>query len=137
MRRIFVDSSFLIALFDDRDQWHSAAAERYASLRGVQLVTTDGVITEFLAHISRRRNEMRLVAVRQVQRWRRSEDQSVVVVRQSDDHFERGLALFGARADKSYSLVDCIAMIVMDDMGVREVLTFDIDFRQAGYVVLP
>ena len=103
----------------------------------MQLVTTDGVLTEFLAHVSRRRNALRSAAAAQVQRWRRSPDEWLVIVRQSEDHFDQGLSLYASRTDKSYSLVDCVSMVVMDEMGIREVLTFDIDFRQAGYVVLP
>ena len=35
------------------------------------------------------------------------------------------------------SLTDCTSFEIMDDLKMREAFTFDEDFRQAGYRVLP
>ena len=48
----------------------------------------------------------------------------------------RGLALFGARPDKSWSLTDCISFVVMAERGITEALTGDHHFEQAGYRAL-
>ena len=39
-------------------------------------------------------------------------------------------------ADKKWGLVDCISFVVMREAGLSEVLTFDQDFEQAGFMVL-
>ena len=50
--------------------------------------------------------------------------------------FLRGLELYERRADKAYSLVDCISMNSMRDEGITEILTSDHHFAQEGYTVL-
>ena len=44
--------------------------------------------------------------------------------------------VYGQRLDKGYSLTDCISMIVMEQMGITEVLTYDKHFAQEGFTLL-
>jgi predicted nucleic acid-binding protein len=44
--------------------------------------------------------------------------------------------LYGQRADKSWSLTDCISFAVMEARGIRQALTADHHFTQAGFVAL-
>ena len=46
------------------------------------------------------------------------------------------MALYGARPDKGYSLVDCISMEAMRREGLTEVLTNDRHFEQEGFRTL-
>ena len=46
---------------------------------------------------------------------------------------ERGLALYRARPDKAWSLIDCISFMVMTERGITEALTGDHHFEQAGF----
>lgn len=39
--------------------------------------------------------------------------------------------------DKSYSFTDCLSFLVMERLGIQQVLTFDKHFIQAGFKVLP
>jgi uncharacterized protein len=50
--------------------------------------------------------------------------------------YERGLALYAARPDKSWSLTDCISFEVMTELGLTEALTADHHFEQAGFRAL-
>jgi predicted nucleic acid-binding protein len=63
-------------------------------------------------------------------------DPSVEVMTQSHESFLAGLALYERRADKQYSLVDCISMNVMRQRRIREILTHDRHFEQEGFVRL-
>lgn len=58
------------------------------------------------------------------------------MVAQSHESFLAGLTLYERRPDKQYSLVDCISMNVMRQMGVHEILTHDRHFSQEGFVRL-
>ena len=42
------------------------------------------------------------------------------------------VALFTDRADKGWSLTDCLSFIVMGRRNIREALTVDHHFQQAG-----
>jgi uncharacterized protein len=44
--------------------------------------------------------------------------------------------LFNHRPDKDWSLTDCVSFVVMDDMGLREALSPDHHFEQAGFAIL-
>ena len=49
MRRVFADAQYWVAILNDQDQSHSAAQAVSLTLRGVNIVTTEEVITEVSA----------------------------------------------------------------------------------------
>jgi len=58
-------------------------------------------------------------------------------VRSLDDELLAcGMALYGRRSDKMWSLADCISFVVMDQEGPTDALTGDHHFEQAGFVAL-
>ncbi len=46
-------------------------------------------------------------------------------------------ALFFRHRDKDYSFTDCSSFVVMRELRLKEALTTDRHFRQAGFGVLP
>lgn len=100
----------------------------------VRLVTTDEVLTEFLAALSRAGPALRLGAARVVRTI--LANPNVRVVPQSRESFRKGLERYQARSDKSYSLQDCVSMNVMEVESITEVLTNDRHFAQEGFNVL-
>jgi uncharacterized protein len=50
--------------------------------------------------------------------------------------YRAGFDLFAARADKAWSLTDCISFAVMTQRGLSEALTADHHFEQAGFRAL-
>jgi len=58
------------------------------------------------------------------------------VILLSTEVFSRGLLLFDSRADKEWSLTDCISFVVMEDRGLTDALTADHHFEQAGFRAL-
>jgi predicted nucleic acid-binding protein len=50
MRRVFADTSYWIALLNDRDQGHAAARAISQTLPQPGIVTTQEVLTYFCAH---------------------------------------------------------------------------------------
>ena len=134
MSAVFVDASYFIALFLPRDQWREVAQEARRSLGEVELVTTDEILTEFLAAISKSGPVPRELAAAAVQEMLRYG--TIRVIPQTRPSFLDGLHRFQRRPDKNYSLQDCIAMNVMDAEGITEVLTSDHNFEQEGFTIL-
>jgi len=50
--------------------------------------------------------------------------------------FDAALRRYRARPDKTYSLVDCHSMVLMEERRITQVLTADDHFRQAGFTCL-
>lgn len=63
-------------------------------------------------------------------------DAKVTVIPADRSWFERGVDLYRRRPDKEWSLTDCISFVVMEEEEIREALTADAHFEQAGFVAL-
>jgi hypothetical protein len=50
--------------------------------------------------------------------------------------FGRACGWLRDRPDKDWSLTDCISFVVMEDENIKEALTADHHFEQAGFVAL-
>jgi predicted nucleic acid-binding protein len=50
--------------------------------------------------------------------------------------YDEGIDLFNRRADKQWSLTDCISFAAMKRESIIEALTGDHHFEQAGFVAL-
>lgn len=131
MSRVFADTSYYLALVNPRDVFHPAACALTADFDG-ELVTTAWVITElgnFLATGSNRRVFVDLLADLR-------SDNRVTILPPTTPGLEEGLALYGRRADKDWSVTDCISFVAVEQQGLREAFTTDHHFAQAGFQVL-
>jgi predicted nucleic acid-binding protein len=131
MRTVFADTYYFLALLDSREKQHAAAlsASRDSALR---IVTTEWVLMEFGDAYSDPKDRPDFVALYEAL----VNHSRVKVVPADTQLMQRGIRLFAGRADKSWSLTDCTSFIVMDDEGIREALTGDRHFEQAGYIAL-
>jgi uncharacterized protein len=59
-----------------------------------------------------------------------------VFVPASASLFRHGLQLYAARPDKAWSMVDCLSFVVMKQRRLRDALTTDDHFNQAGFRAL-
>jgi uncharacterized protein len=130
MQTYFADSWFFIALYDRRDE-HHGSARRILARRGhdTVFVTHDGVLTEVLAYFAEEGSYARGIAVEGIRHALRFYD----VLPADRPLFLAALDRYAARPDKEYSLVDCISMVVMEERGIRHVLSNDHHFAQAGF----
>jgi predicted nucleic acid-binding protein len=131
MSGCFADTYFFLALLFEKDEAHAQARTWVAKLVG-RLYTSLWVLTEVadaLAVPGRREQFPPLL-----QFLRASPLVTIVPAEQS--LFDRGVRLYEERADKSWSLTDCISFIIMQDHGLRDALTGDHHFEQAGFNVL-
>lgn len=129
--RLFADSFYFIALLHETDSHHEHV-RRFSSERRDVLVTTKWVLAEVADALCAPALRGRVtVLLEQVMHH-----PSVVVLGDSDELFDRGAVLYHARPDKHWSLTDCISFVVMEQEGLREALTGDRHFEQAGFVAL-
>jgi predicted nucleic acid-binding protein len=109
MTKVFLDTSYAVALANPADSLHRQALRLAADLerRGSRMGTTRAILLEIGNSLARRRHLYR-----------------------------RGFGLFGLRADKDWGLVDCLSFVAMQDQGLQEALTADDHFEQAGFRAL-
>lgn len=134
MSRIFIDSSFVLAMEFGHDQNHRAAIDCWMAFRTTNrsTLTTSFVLDEVVTHLNSRGHHGRAVVV-----GNRLMADSESFVHVGPDLLNRGWAYFCRHADKRYSLTDCISFVVMQERELRQALTFDLHFTQAGFEALP
>ena len=134
MTALFADTFYWIALVDFTDSAHRRALALTSERADSPIVTTDEVLGEYLTFFATAPEPMRRKAVTNAQRI--LESPAVQVVPQSRESFLSGMALYGARPDKGYSLTECISMQTMRNKGITEVLSNDRHFEQEGFRAL-
>lgn len=134
MRTVFVDTNYLVALINPKDQWHDRARQAQREIGIVRLITTEWVLAETLNYFAERGAPLRRMAARTSHRLMRSPEVDAISATHED--YIAGLAFYEARLDKGYSLTDCISMNLMRERGVTEVLTHDQHFTQEGFTIL-
>ena len=133
--RVFIDTVYLIATFDERDDWADIAESIRSKYDSHRLVTTDGVISEFLAHCSRGGSAVRMSAVEHINRLESSP--LVEVVELSRRLVSEAISAYGGEFRYArFSLQDCISILVMRERGISDALTADREFTLAGINVL-
>ncbi len=125
---VFADAFALIAWLNPRDNAHALAAAYLDGFTG-RLVTTEWVLMEVADALLA--PEARTTAVAFLQAVRA--DPSFEVVGYVPAVYQAGFEVFAARADKAWSLTDCISFGVMTAHGLSEALTADHHFEQAGF----
>ena len=133
MNRIFADAFYWIALSNPRDHAHTSVLDFSRQLGSSLIVTTDEVLTEFLAFCASD-PPLRAAAADAVQDILGAARARVIP--QSRASFLAGLELYRARPDKGYSLTDCRSMVALRALGITEVLTNDHHFTQEGFTIL-
>jgi predicted nucleic acid-binding protein len=131
MTQVFADAAYFIALLSPDDEFHDRALTVSSQHHG-RVLTTEWVLAEVGNALCRGNN--RRLFCETVRRLRTST--RVRIISASESAFQAGFELYEQRSDKDWSLIDCISMTIMDREGIRDVLTSDRHFEQAGYVAL-
>lgn len=131
---IFVDTSGFYALLVQADDKHAAARRilRNGRTRRRPFVTTVYVLDE-TATLLKARGLMHLVAPF----FETFEKTQACRIEWTDpERFRAAHVFFVKHADQAWSFTDCVSFRVMKQLRLREALTKDAHFHEAGYIVL-
>ena len=131
MTSVFVDTSFVVALVNEKDQHHVRASELAELFDGYPLVTTDAILLEIGNALARNFKEQ---AVEAIEDFLMSEE--VELVRLDASLFQSAFELYRTHKDKTWGMIDCVSFVVMRERGIVDALTNDKDFGQAGFNAL-
>ena len=130
--RLFLDTAFIQALLNPRDNYHQQAKQLFPRVRSASEVwSTEAVLVEVgnaLSAVNRRG------ATEFIQRCYRTSNIQVVSV--DTALLMTALDLYQSRPDKDWGLTDCISFMVMQQQGLADAVTSDRHFRQAGFRTL-
>lgn len=135
MKRLFVDTAGWMACADESDPaYRKAVAVRDSWLEGGGFfVTSDYVADETLTLLRIR------LGIEAAEAWWRQVDGSsrvrweYVTLARAD----KARGLFFRYRDKDFSFTDCTSFVLMRELKLREALTTDHHFVQAGFAIKP
>ena len=108
MTPLLVDSAYVIALVNDRDQYHDQARKLARRYRERSLIITEGILLEIGNFFA---GSFRAQAAQIIEQFLASPQ--VEVVYTSPQLLASAIALYKRMSDKEWGLVDCISFVVM------------------------
>ncbi len=98
MHRYFIDTFYLVALTNRRDQWHRCVRSFSQALTAYHLYIVEEVLAEYLTFCSASRPHVREEAARTVRHV--LNDPHITIIPQSHTSFLDALAFYESRLDK-------------------------------------
>jgi predicted nucleic acid-binding protein len=131
--KLLADTSGLVALFRRHDANHGVAARWLKGVPEARFLMTDLVFSETMT---------RLAAGDGAGPARAAADKLLTSSRYTlvfvDEPIVRGaLDKMAKYADKRLSFADCASFEIMDRLSLEAAFTFDRDFRDCGYAMVP
>jgi predicted nucleic acid-binding protein len=132
--KVFLDTAFVIASAIESDAFHEKALELLKEIRalGIQMVTTHAIVLEIgNALAGPRYRRLAITALDSTET-----DDKVTIIPLTEELLEMGYKLYRSRTDKEWGLVDCVSFVTMKQLEIKESLTTDLHFQQAGFAAL-
>jgi hypothetical protein len=135
--RVFLDTSYIQALLNRRDQHHQRA-RALVSLTGEasEIWVTEAVLIEVADALSGIDRQAAFAFLDSCYREGGIPGGNMVIVTVDSTLLIRGLSLYASRPDKGWGLTDCISFVVMRDNRLIQALSADHHFVQAGFRAL-
>ena len=132
--RVFLDAAYAIALSAPNDAFHPKAVELAEQMEHdkTTILTTRAVLLEIGNALAKQRCRADAIVLLEAL----EEDSNVEIVTLTEELYARAFALYRARLDKEWGLIDCVSFTVMQEREITAALTTDDHFRQAGFRVL-
>lgn len=131
--KLFVDTAAWLALNDKTDQHHREALAKALEIKEqrIELVTSEYILDEAITLIRYRISHHAAVIFGES-----ILNSSIVkVLDVADKERLKAWELFKKYKDKELSFTDCTSFVLMGNLKIRKVFTFDAHFRQVGFEV--
>ncbi len=129
---VFADTNFWIAIFDQRDSLHQAAANALMLLpENCRIVTSQTIFSETLELFAKKSVFIKEEIIAFVADL--ILDSSVILEPSTPKLFEDTIAFYRKHADQEWGFIDCSSFVIMKRRGIKEALTYDKHFIQAGF----
>jgi hypothetical protein len=126
---IILDTSFIVSYFNERDRNHSKATELMQSIANTKfgpVYITDYIFDETVTvAFIRLKNLVKAVEIGNHLL------KSSKIIQVEDKHFYNAWNLFKRQKTTDLSFTDCTTISVMQDNEIKNIATFDEDFKKA------
>jgi predicted nucleic acid-binding protein len=126
-RVFFADTAFWKAVADNRDEKHEEASSLLRDIysQSVELIISDYVFSETLTLIRLRAGHQKAMD------WSKNllSSKAIRFTRIDEKLFSSALSIFSRYNDQTLSFVDCSSFALIKAFRIKDVLTFDSDFR--------
>ncbi len=129
--KLFVDTAAWLALNDKTDQHHKEALIKVSKIKEsrVELVTSEYIFDEAITLIRYRVSHYSAVIFGESM----LNSSIVKVLDVANKDRLKAWELFQKYKDKELSFTDCTSFVLMNDLKLHKVFTFDAHFSQAGF----
>ena len=138
MITVFVDAGPLYALSVPRDQYHKKTTAVISKLKKdhIQPITSDYVLNEAITSIiTSQKGSYRLAM--QLTDWLFEKPAIVRIEWITQSIFFKSLLTFRRfNKDKQWSFTDCTSYVLIKELKIDQVFTFDKHFKQMGFSIL-
>jgi uncharacterized protein len=124
--KIFVDTSFFVSLYDEKDPNHNEALKLSSNLpEEALLYTSSEMISESLTVISQKTSKKRSIDFY-------DDILPIELIIVDIDTFNKSVDLFKKIKSKNVSFADCTSFVICRELDIDAVLTFDKHFKKQG-----
>ncbi|HYM19865.1 MAG TPA: PIN domain-containing protein [Candidatus Kapabacteria bacterium] len=135
MQEIFADTNYWIAIFNESDSLHKKATLVSQSLASDTFIfTSQLVLGEVIEHFSARSVFLRKKVLDVIANI--EDDPYFAVEPMTPKLFEDTITFYRRHADKEWGFVDCSSFVIMKRRSIKDALTYDHHFVQAGFRAL-
>lgn len=132
--RIFLDTSGLIALSDEKDINHNRA-KAYLKGKvqgGARFVVGKNILAEYIDGVTKRVSKEK--AIEELDKIINSK--LLVIESFTETDWDKALRYFRKYNDHQIDLTDCLSFVIMERLDLKIAFTFDSDFKTHGFDVL-
>ena len=131
--KLLADSSALLALYLADDRHHRAAIDFLRKTPRARFVLSEMILGEVATRLAARAGALR--GVEAARALLASQRYEVLFV--DRELLSDATAIMEKFSDKRLSLTDCASMALMRRIGLQSAFTFDADFRDCGFGMVP
>ena len=132
MKRVFVDTSALVALFDRKDDNHQKAKTVLEKITGdrIPMLITDYIFDECITTVQSVAGHHTAMIVGEFILG----SKIIEIVWLDKQTKVKAWEHFKKHSDKIFSFTDCTSFVLMKELRVDKYFSFDSDVKQAGFV---
>jgi uncharacterized protein len=134
LKKVFVDAAFWVSFINPENDYYELTPRLAKKFELAAWVTTDAVLWETLSFYSRFSPAIRVGVAQTLEAL--YNEPHIDIITGGRNWLIASTEFYRKRKDKAWSGVDCFSMLVMESKGIRDVLTTDHHFRQAGFNAL-